>query len=149
MNPNFAHYLFVDFLLNPQFKTDRSRARAIAKIANIPEGTAQTRISRARKKLSEGGLSRQTLMGLPLQPDGYFVYCIECNMPNHFYVGQTAYLEERIKKHFTNRGAVFTRKHGAKQWFLVTKTNSRHDALKLEVLLWQVLKHKGVIAGGY
>lgn len=43
------------------------------------------------------------------------VYVIECQTPNHFYVGATSHYDDRIKRHGLGRGARWTQIHGFKK----------------------------------
>lgn len=153
MTPNFKEYVIRDLLLNPNYLSDRARARALSVLTKQSESATQTQISRVKRKQAGSEIKSHPAgrgdPGSRLIPDGYFVYCIECIIPGYFYVGQTAFINKRIIQHKINKGAAFVKRYGFKQYFLVTKTKTRKEAINIEVLLWRVLKNKGVIAGGY
>lgn len=79
----------------------------------------------------------------------FYVYCIECLEPNHFYVGQTENFEHRKISHQNGTGARFVRKHVFKNIHLITTAPTRDIAKQIESLLYKVLRRKGVVVGGF
>src|SRR5690349_9775956 len=104
MTQNFLKYVILDLLLNSNYKTDRARARKLAADLKISESTAQTKISRARRRLDSlsaaPGRSRDASKRIsPPTTTSYYIYCIECINPSHFYIGQSRNIAERLRSH--------------------------------------------------
>ena len=79
----------------------------------------------------------------------YFVYEIECNTPNHFYVGLTEDFDRRIRQHQGPcGGSVFTKTHGVKSAKVVTTSESLDEAKRLEWLHVQTLDKEGFVVRG-
>lgn len=58
----------------------------------------------------------------------YYVYVIECEIPNHYYIGLTQNFDERIRKHMNRKGARFTSLHGFKKVICKEEYYWREDA---------------------
>ncbi len=59
----------------------------------------------------------------------YTVYMIECDHPNHIYIGQTSQYEYRMEEHRKGRGMPFTTKYGVKNTLIMGIFSSRDEAL--------------------
>ena len=81
----------------------------------------------------------------------YFVYVIECRTPNHYYVGFTRNLYQRITQHNTGIGSEFTKIHGVKRVVETFYYFTEDDALAAEEKITrQYMKKFGAsnVAGG-
>jgi predicted GIY-YIG superfamily endonuclease len=78
----------------------------------------------------------------------YALYRIECETPNHFYVGISQKLSKRIEAHRRHRGAVFTRKHGLKTFKVISLYQDEVAAKSAEMAEVRKLLAEGKIARG-
>lgn len=153
MNHNFKQYFIADLLLDAKYPSDRARARKLAEVMGIKNVTAQTQVQRARhygmipRRQKAGLLSPRRHPDVPHKHESFYIYCIECITPNHFYIGQSGNIAERLRSH--ERGNTpFMREHGISRYYIVAQAFSRLDALRIEYLLYTALKQRGVITGG-
>ena len=74
----------------------------------------------------------------------FFVYILESEFDNSFYIGQTSQVEDRVKSH--NKGLNRSTK-GKRPWKLIYKEgcNSRSEAMKLEKRLKSWKKREALI----
>lgn len=78
----------------------------------------------------------------------FVVYRIECETPNHWYVGQSQNVNHRLERHKCKDGAEFTKRHGVKSWRLIAVAPTRPRAVQLETKEFRRLKALGLIVGG-
>lgn len=76
------------------------------------------------------------------------LYQIECQTPNHFYVGISSHIEDRLHRHSSGKGAVFTRLHGVKHSTLICTYEDVQAAKMAEWELVKILRSKGHITCG-
>jgi predicted GIY-YIG superfamily endonuclease len=62
----------------------------------------------------------------------YCVYVIECETPNHYYIGLTRSYNHRIRNHMRGKGARFTQVHGFKKVIAVKSHESEKCAKESE-----------------
>lgn len=122
------------------YSRDSDRAKVLATYCGINVRAAKTRISRFRKSHILHSLPRVVEVG------PFWVYCIECILPGHFYVGQTGSIAHRINQHRNGCGARATAKYGVKNYMAICRCPTREMALRVESLLYRVLIKKGVLA---
>lgn len=81
--------------------------------------------------------------------DTWFLYLIECQTPDHYYVGISTAPHERRRRHEGGYGAKFTQIHGVKTFELLTTYPSLAEALKAEYNLTKDLREmEGLIVAG-
>lgn len=78
----------------------------------------------------------------------FTVYEIECETPNHFYVGMSKNFEHRIEAHSNCDGARFTRRHGVKNWRALVMVETTTEAKRIETAWFRILKRRGYVVGG-
>lgn len=81
-----------------------------------------------------------------------FLYEIECETPNHIYVGITYQIGHRFTQHQKGRGAKFTKEHGVKRLKIITEYNNMKEAYIAEtdhVLLLRKLFPNKVVSKGH
>lgn len=77
----------------------------------------------------------------------FYVYVLECQTPNHFYIGQTNDVERRVGEHRTGLGAQFTIIHGVKELIETYEYPTRGEALHWErTLTYRYLLFPSVVA---
>jgi len=82
----------------------------------------------------------------------YCVYLIECWTIDCWYVGMTMDLERRIKEHKDGgkTGAVWTWKHGVKNYRIIAENLTKEEALSVELKVYNILKAKKLrVRGSY
>jgi predicted GIY-YIG superfamily endonuclease len=80
----------------------------------------------------------------------WFLYLIECETPNHYYVGISSQPFERERYHRGGRGTPFTELHGVGTFELLAFYDSREEAEKAEQQFTDELRKDTtlVVAGG-
>jgi hypothetical protein len=78
----------------------------------------------------------------------YTIYLIECKTPNHYYIGQTADIGQRIKRHLRGTGAAFVKRHGFSSWSVLDTAKNLAESKAKELGYYRELCADGVIAGG-
>lgn len=89
----------------------------------------------------EGNILRQEISNKPKNHQNkYYVYVIECQTPDHYYIGYTHDLENRIEEHKKGDGAKFTKIHSVKKVIYfegissLKKAKDREQELTLEYM---------------
>lgn len=77
------------------------------------------------------------------RPTPFVVYLIECQTPNHFYVGMTSNWRKRRQRHLAIKGSVWTSQHGVKSIQLMAECETEKEAKQLERVLTLQIKSEG------
>lgn len=77
----------------------------------------------------------------------FSLYRIECQTPEHIYVGISRRVWNRIADHDRGHGAVFTRKHGVKSVEIVAEFKTEREAKAAEWTLVLKLSKRFVVRG--
>ena len=72
----------------------------------------------------------------------HVVYVLECQIPNHFYVGETSNFPQRLNSHREGRGSRFTQRYGVKSVLQTVNTSDRKSALLIQKQLSYEYKRK-------
>lgn len=78
----------------------------------------------------------------------WFLYLIECEAPNHYYVGISSQPFERERKHRAGRGTPFTELHGVKTFELLAYFDTQEEAEQAEQQFTDSLRNDGFVVFG-
>ena len=84
----------------------------------------------------------------------FYIYEIECDTPNHRYVGQTKDIDTRLASHRQEPCALtstvwFTKLHGVKSSRVICIVEPRAEALHIEAEWQIILNQRGYVVGGW
>jgi predicted GIY-YIG superfamily endonuclease len=68
------------------------------------------------------------------------VYLIECETPDHWYVGVSGDYQERLDAHAAGAGAAFTRLHGVKASTVIQEVSNMEAAKAVERTVTEALR---------
>ena len=79
----------------------------------------------------------------------FYVYYIECETPNHCYIGQTQDWARRLIQHTRGyKKTWFTKQHGVKTSRILCIVQTQGEAQRIEYKYQKCLSKRGYIVGG-
>lgn len=75
--------------------------------------------------------------------NSYAVYEIECQTPNHRYVGFSRQVQHRLGAHLLGKGSKFTTRHGVKSARVLCFVETEVEARRIEQAWYRVIRDKG------
>jgi len=81
----------------------------------------------------------------------WYTYIIQCETPDHFYIGISQNIKHRIERHKLRKGSRFTQMHGAKSAIYIENNQTYEQAKNREKLLtkqWKQFLGNENISGG-